>query len=199
LKDCNQLRKNLGISGKFVVFYHGIFDEKRGLIETVQAMKCLETSHPDIVLFLMGQSGPDDAFSMEDFVKKSDSKNVIVHERVPYSEVPAYIDMCDVGIVPLPNIKEWRYQCPLNLLEYLSMGKVTIATDIPANREILDNSKCAIYASSAQPTEIAQAIVLAYNNQSKLSEWGVDGQEIIAKKYTWPKIGENLETYLLSL
>jgi glycosyltransferase involved in cell wall biosynthesis len=198
-KGCNEFRENLGISGKFVVFYHGIFDEKRGLMETVQAMKCLETLHPDIVLFLMGQSGAEDRFSMEDFVKKSDSKNVIIHERVSYLKVPAYIDMCDVGIVPLPNVKEWRYQCPLNLLEYLSMGKVTIATDIPANREILDSSKCVIYTSSTEPMEIARAIVAAYNAQSKLREWGADGQEIVAKKYTWTKIGENLENYLLSL
>jgi glycosyltransferase involved in cell wall biosynthesis len=198
-RDSTELRKNLGLSGKFVVFYHGVFDEKRGLIETIQAMKHLETSRPDIILFLMGQSGPNDPFSIKDFVRKSDSKNVIVHERVPYSEVPAYIDMCDVGLVPLPNIQEWRYQCPLSLLEYLSMGKVTIATDIPANREILDNSKCVIYVSSAQPTEIAQAIVLAYNAQSELREWGAEGQEIVAKKYTWMKIGENFENYLLSL
>ena len=105
--------------------------------------------------------------------------------------------MCDVGIVPLPDLPDWRSQCPLNLLEYLAMGKVVIATDIPANRKVIGKSKCGIYVSSADPREIAKAIMYAYDNKDELKEWGSYGRAIINAKYSWKKVAEDFENYLL--
>ena len=124
---------------------------------------------------------------------------ITVHDSVNYLNVPEYINMCDVGIVPLPNSPDWRYQCPLKLLEYLAMEKVVIATDIPANRNVLKKSKCGIYVSSTDPKQIAEAIVYAYNHRNELKKWGVSGREIIMERYSWLKVSGDLERYLLQI
>src|SRR5208282_2967308 len=82
---------------------------------------------------------------------------VIFHGPVKYQDVRRYISACDVGIVPLPDIPDWRSQCPLNLLECLAMSKVVIATDIPANRDVAGDSKCVAYTLSADAHGIANA------------------------------------------
>lgn len=196
VSEVARLRRKLGLSQKFVVFYHGIFSANRGLTETIEAMCIIRHAYANIVLFLLGAGSI--ANRLKDLARmKGLQDNVVIHDSVNYTEVPKYIAMSDVGIVPLPNHPYWRFQCPLKLLEYLAMEKVVILTDIPAHRSIVGEKECGIYISSAKPIEIAKAIEYAYHNKEKLKEWGKFGRIIIEKNYTWEKVARDLENYLL--
>lgn len=192
------LRQALGLSDKFVVFYHGVFSASRGLTETLGAIKILKQKCPNIALFLLG-SGPllDRLKSMVDELGLQ--HNVIIHNSVGHEQVPAFICLSDVCILPLQFSPYWRYQCPLKLLEYLSMKKVAIVTDLPANRMVIGDAKCGIYLSSVEPLEIAESIEYAYANKDKLENWGEFGRPIVEEKYTWEKVVASLEKYLLSV
>jgi glycosyltransferase involved in cell wall biosynthesis len=194
----SELKKELGLSGKFIVFYHGIFTASRGLGETIEAVKLLKPIHPDIVFFLLG-NGPIAGALKSQVQKDSLQENVIIHSQVEPSEVPRFINFSDVCIVPLPNNIYWRFQNPLKLLEYLAMKKVVILSDIPAHRLVAKNEECAIYLSTVTPTNIAKSIKYAYDNRSKLSGWGNIGRDIIENGYTWEKVARDLEAYLLSI
>lgn len=121
---------------------------------------------------------------------------VVMHGTVDYEDVPKYIAMSDVGLVPLPDIPDWRNQCPLKLLEYLAMKRTVILTDIPANRNIVGQEKCGIYVPSCDPAEIAKAMEFAYKNREKLEEWGESGRKIIEQEYNWDKKAKDMEDYL---
>ncbi|MGB9693454.1 MAG: glycosyltransferase, partial [Fervidobacterium sp.] len=141
------------------------------------------------------------AFSvLRDFARQYDViEYVMFHPPVPHSKVPEFIAMSDICIVPLPDLPQWRNQCPLKLLEYLAMNKPIIATDIPANRNVLGANKCVIYVRTANPNEIAKAIAYAYENRKMLKEWASCGRAIVEEKYSWTKVAGNLEAYLYSL
>ncbi|MGA2767337.1 MAG: glycosyltransferase family 4 protein [Candidatus Bathyarchaeia archaeon] len=193
-----ELKRRLGLTGKFVVFYHGVFTPTRGLTETIDAIKILIPKYPDIVFFLLG-AGPS-ASTLSALIQKEGLQGkVIIANPVDHSEVPKFIGMCDVGIVPLPDHPYWRFQSPLKLLEYLAMEKVVILTDIPAHRAVIGEAKCGVYISSVNQMEIAKAIECAYLNKDSLKEWGKIGREIVKREYTWEKVAENLENYLLSI
>jgi glycosyltransferase involved in cell wall biosynthesis len=193
-----ELKKQLGLSEKFVVFYQGVFSATRGLTETIKAVSILKPKHADIVLFLLG-SGP--AVPMLTSLAKKDDlqENVIIHGTVNPVEVPKFISMSDVCISPLPDHPYWRFQCPLKLLEYLAMEKTVIVSDIPAHRFVIKGKKCGIYIQTVEPTEIAKSIEYAYQNRKKLSGWGEAGRAIVENKYTWEKVAADLEDYLLSI
>jgi len=198
VSEGKELRRKLGLSKKFVVLYHGAFSANRGLTETIEAMRIVKHAYSNVILFLLG-NGPA-ANCLKDLIRmKGLQDNVIIHNSVEYAEVPKYIAMSDVGIVPLPNHPYWRFQCPLKLLEYLAMKKVVIATDIPANQLVIGREKCGVYISSIEPAEIAEAIAYTYENREKLAGWGASGRTIIDEKYRWVKKAENLESYMLSI
>lgn len=198
VSESMELKRKLGLSGKFIVFYHGVFGATRGLTETIKAMKILESAHPNIVFFLLGTGSI--VPMLKDWIRSEELQNkVIIHNPVDYAEVPKYIGMSDVCIVPLPNHPFWRFQCPLKLLEYLAMEKVVIVTDIPAHRLIVAEEKCGIYISSVKPTEIEKSIIYTYHNRENLKEWGKTGRRLVEKKYTWEKVAVDLENYLLSI
>jgi len=185
-----------GVSEKFVVFYHGVFTATRGLNETIASIKLLRDKYPNIMLFLLG-TGPS-LCNLRDLIDKENlEKNVILHDSVDYVDVPRFISMADVCIVPLPNNNYWRFQCPLKLLEYLAMEKVVLITDIPAHRAVVGQNMCGVFIPSAKAEEIAESIIFAYNNQDNLEKWGKIGRKIIEDKYTWEKVSGDLEKHLI--
>jgi glycosyltransferase involved in cell wall biosynthesis len=198
ITDSKKLRENLGLSHKLIIFYHGAFSPNRGLIETIEAIDIIRQKHSDVVLFLLGSGSIVDNLKSLVETKKLQN-NVIIHPPVRYVDVPNYIAMSDIGIVPLPNHPYWNFQCPLNLLEYLAMEKPVIITDIPANRSIVGDNICGIYIRSIRPIEIANAIEYAYNNKVKLAKWGKLGRKIVSNNYSWDKVAEKFEEYLSSM
>jgi glycosyltransferase involved in cell wall biosynthesis len=192
------LREKFGLSGRFVIIYHGALRMRNGgLVETLKAMSLLKTSYPDITLFLLVGIYPKALHLLETCIKENAvQENVKFFGPVDFSDVPKYISMSDVGIVPLPNIPTWRHQQPLKLLEYMAMGKTMIVSDSPAHRALIGDNKNGIYVAHVTPEEIAQAIKYAYNNRKQLQEWGKIGKEIILEKYTWKKVNQELVEYL---
>jgi glycosyltransferase involved in cell wall biosynthesis len=199
--DRAKLREKLGLSGRFVMIYHGALRMRNGgLIETLKAMSLLKSSHPDITFFMLTPKTPEGLRMLETTIKENAvQSNVKFLGPVDFSEVPRYISMSDVGIVPLPNIPEWRHQQPLKILEYMAIGKTIIVSDSPAHRALIGNNKNGIYVPHVTPQELAKAIEYAYNNREKLQEWGKIGKEIILEKYTWKKVNEDLIEYLSEL
>ncbi len=195
--ESTKLKQTLGLEGKFVVFYHGILTATRGLQQTVEAIRLLKTKYPDIVFFALG-SGPI-APTLRQLAADHDLQDsVIVHDAVNQAAVPKFIGMCDVALVPLPDHPYWNFQSPLKLLEYLSMEKVVVLSQIPAHINVIGTSRCGIYIPHVRPQEIANAIEYAYQNRDKLEQWGQTGITIIEQQYTWRKVAEKLENYLLT-
>lgn len=194
--DSVKIKRDFGLEDKFVVFYHGVLNANRGIPQCVKAIKRLK-KYPDIILFLLGRNEIQDLIQLARNLKVE--KRVILHDSVPYFKIPKYISICDVGLVPLPNLPDWRNQCPLNLLEYLAMEKPVIVTDIPANKAIIGDCKCGIYVASADPEELAEAINYAYEKRGEIKAWGIIGRTIVKEKYTWDKVAEKFESYLFSL
>jgi len=197
------LRKRQGLYHKFIVFYHGslgsyVTGHARGVVAIIKAIELLKNECPDLILFLLSDIR-NCQWIRELVVDCNIQGNVILHDKVNYENVPKYIAICDCGLIPALNIPEWRNQSPLKLLEYLAMEKVVIATDILAIRYIMGESKCAIYIPSSSPEEIAKAILYVYDNKEKLKEWGALGRKIVEENYSWEKVAENFEHYLLSL
>jgi len=194
----NELKAKLGLSEKFVVFYHGYLVSTRAIAETVEAVKIVTKKRSDVFLFLLG-SGPFATYLKSSIKKEGIQDIVTVHDPVDYRQVPEFISMCDVAISPTPDYPYWRSQSPLSVFECLSMEKPVIATDLPLHRRILGNERCAIYLSSTSPEVIAEAIEFAATNKEKLHDWGEVGRKLILRYYTWERVAEHLHNYLMSI
>ena len=193
----NELKQKLGLGGKFVVFYHGVLRDNRGITTTGEAIRLLRQKHPDIVLFLLGSPRYPE---LDELLHKEDlHENIIIHTPVAYEEVPRFVSFSDLCIVPLPNLYRWRFQSPLKLLEYLAMEKVVIVSNIPAHSEVIGTEACGIYLQSVNPFEIAKSIAYAYSNKNSLADWGKSGRLIVQKNYTWERVAGELESYLISI
>lgn len=192
-----KLRREFGLSNKFVVLYHGGFRPTGGLIESVDAMGLIKRHRSDIVLFLLGKGNDTFLSLLKEKIKENNVEGlVILHGPVGFSDVSGYISMSDVGLVPLPNTPVWRYQQPNKLLEYMAMKKPIIVSESPAHRFVVGNKRNAIYVLNVVPVELASAIEYACDNRDKLDEYAEIGRDIVNKRFTWKKVNGDFETYL---
>jgi glycosyltransferase involved in cell wall biosynthesis len=202
--DPVSLRKAFGLLDKFVIFYHGSigrsyqYAQARGIIESIRSIGLLKKRLSDVVLFILGDSRCFDV--LKNVIVACDLEDrIILHDKVAYEEVPKYIAMCDVGLVPIPDLAIWRNQCPLKLLEYASMGKVIIATDIPAHRYVLGTCKSVFFIPSSSPEEIAKAISEVHDGFENFAAMTACGRAIVDEKYSWRQVAADFEKYLLQI
>ncbi|OGL38675.1 MAG: hypothetical protein A2042_06035 [Candidatus Schekmanbacteria bacterium GWA2_38_11] len=189
------MRKGMGLDNKFIVMYHGSMLASRGLKELGRAIDELKTEIPDLSLFLLGH-GPG-IHEIKEFVQNNKLEGkVIIHGSVEYTDVPDYIAMCDVGILPFPDLLLWRMSSPLKLMEYLAMGKPVILTRIPAHEFVIGKKKCGIFIDSHHLKDIKEGIRNAYKIRSELKKIGEEGKEIIRERFTWNQQAQKLSTYL---
>ncbi|HKM51507.1 MAG TPA: glycosyltransferase [Candidatus Bathyarchaeia archaeon] len=190
------LRKELGLSGRLAVLYHGWLSRGRGIIELVEAFKLLKEEGVRAVLVLLGY-GPQRE-SISEYVH-ANSLDEIVKLRGPvdHTEVPNYIAACDVGIVPLPDHIWWRYQCPVKVLEYLAMNKPMIVSDLPAHKWIIGNKPVALYLKGTDPRSIADGLREFLHSRDKFDP-GV-GRTIIEERFTPERVANYVESQIISL
>ncbi|MGD0177499.1 MAG: glycosyltransferase [Candidatus Bathyarchaeia archaeon] len=195
-KRVELLRKELGLAGRLSVLYHGWLSKGRGIIELVEAFRLLKEESAMAVLVLLGYGPQKEAISK--YVREN-SLGEIVKLRGPVAntEVPNYIAACDVGIVPLPDNIWWRYQCPIKVLELLSMNKPLIVSDLPAHRWIIGNQPVAIFLKGTDPRSIADGICEFANSRSDFDHEA--GRMIVEERFTPEKVASYIESEIVSL
>ncbi len=191
------IRKELGLNGRFVVMYHGTLTANRGLTETVSAFKILSKQHPGISLLIVGAGASE--FEIKQMVRNLElNGNVIVKGAVAHAEIPYYISLADLGILPFPSLLWWRVSSPIKLMEYLAMRKPVLLTDIEAHREVVGSNKCGFFLESNEPSLIARKIAEAYElGTEELAELGRLGRDLIENQYSWDAQAERLSSFLM--
>ncbi|MCJ7571067.1 MAG: glycosyltransferase [Candidatus Thermoplasmatota archaeon] len=182
----------------FYLMYHGKYSRSRGIEDLIKSIAELEdTLKKNIKLIIIGF----DCSKNNDFIRLGNQLNVNKNlEFIPvveHEKMPSYINMCHVGVIPLPTDDIcWRVSAPLKTLEYLAMGKPIIATNIPFHHEIFEKGKCGVLIENSEPASIANAVSYLYKNKEKLDSMGKIGREIAERYYTWEKSAHDLEVFI---
>jgi len=190
------LRRELGLENKFVVFYHGAVNENRGIIELAEAIQYLGDL-PDLRLLIVGAGNQWD--KLEAAVAEKQLDKVILKPSVPYSQIPNWIALADLCVVPLPDHPWWRVSSPLKLMEYLAMGKPVLLTEMRAHRAIIPDDEGAFYVSEARPEVFAEGIRRALGQRDRFAGMGEWGRGKAKADLTWEKQAGILRDYMISV
>jgi len=188
------LRKELGLSRRLGVLYHGSLGGSRGILQMTEAFRILSRQSIKATLVILGDGVAREEVSK--YVKANGLEQVIrLRGPVAFSEVPDYIAACDVGILALPDLPIWWFQCPLKVIECLAMNKPVIVSDIPANRWIVGKSPVGLYLEGTSPQHIANGVRRFLKTRNNLNPRL--GQQIAAR-FSIEKVAEMVEHEMLS-
>lgn len=180
------------------LIYHGAMSANRGLYDLIYAFADSLHTEPDIRLILLGQ-GPirNDLMILCDKLKCRHAVAFI--DTVPHEQVRSYLNMADVGVVPLTDRLEWRVSSPLKLLEYMAMGLPVILSEIEAHVDVAKSAEFAFFYPPGDRKALTHKISQIMTQRDVLFQSGLCAKKQIQKDYTWHCQAKRLELFLQNL
>lgn len=190
----NALRQKLGLDTKdFVLVYCGRIVPEKGIRELIQAMNLLEPSIP-VKLMIVGGSFYGDQLGDNPFIRELKQLSANLSDRiiftgyVNYAEIPAYLSVADVAVVP--SICEEAFG--LSVLEPMAIGLPIITTNAGGIPEVASDTNGIIVGRDEQmPQHLSEAITKLFKNPEQVKEMGAQSQ-ILSKRFSKQKHVQNL-------
>lgn len=186
--ECRQIL-NYPEEGRIICFV-GSFLPWQGIEYIIEAMPIIIREFPNALLTLIGDQEPKMPASRELKQKIMNmartltlSNNIIFVGRVPYQEVPVYINASDVCIVT--QSKSRSGFSPLKLFEYMACGKPVVASNIEGIREIMEESGAGILVPPEDAEKLAEAIIELLKDEDMIGQMGENGMRCVTEKYSW--------------
>ncbi len=134
------------------------------------------SGHQDFKLKIIGGNIPLDPKIRVEYVKwESSSENLELAKS-------------DIGIMPLEDSYWEKGKCGFKLIQYMASGIAVIASDLPANEEIIENSVSGFVVKNHQEWSVKVAELLK-NKQLRLS-MGKAGRKAVEEKYSYQVWGK---------
>jgi len=192
--------------GKINILFLGRIEERKGLIYLLKAFKILEknfsnTELPSIIkergkkktksssplrLIVVGE-GPLKT-DLQNWVEKNKLKNVVFEGGTKEKGVPSYYKTCDIFVSPAIYGESFG----IVLVEAMACGKPVVAFANEGYKEVLEKGKGGRFLVKPKDYKtLAKKIEILIKNKElrkEMGEWG----RIEAKKYSWPKITDQV-------
>ncbi len=185
------LLKKAGLQGKFVVMYSGVLGPAYDFDVILEAAKILE-SHDDIVFVIRGDGECKQAIvnKMEEF----GLSNVVILGKVEsINEVVEHLNLADLFVLPMKNVKVSQTAIPSKIYEYLACGKPTICCAEGELNDFICKYNAGLAVSTGDFETLSKAILSIYKDHAKRIEMGDNARKAIVEHFSNQKVGLKLE------
>lgn len=182
------LRNRLGIpEGVPVVGKIARLFELKGHEFLFQAAPAIVDQFPDVRFLLVG-----DGILREEFEKRIQdmglTANFVFAGLIPPAEVPRYTALMDV-LVHL----SLREGLPRTVVQALASGKPAIGFELDGTPEVILDDQTGFLCPPENAERVAQATIELLRNPHKAKAMGQKGREMVAKRFDWHQMVEQLE------
>ncbi|MBI5098985.1 MAG: glycosyltransferase family 4 protein [Nitrospirae bacterium] len=182
----DDLKKELGLAGKKIVMFLGTPRQHKGLEDAVEAVLMID--NPDLILMIVGANMNG---KYEEKLQASRSGRFFMTGFVPVKELPRYLMLSDVVIIPQRVTPDTVGQIPSKIFDAMSMSRPIISTRVSNIPEIL--ADCGIIVNPESPDELSSAIKWVIENPEKASQMGRKARERCNELYSLKTIREKLK------
>ncbi|RJP58081.1 MAG: glycosyltransferase WbuB [Candidatus Auribacter fodinae] len=203
--DKKALRKKLGIRpDQPVVIFLGTFRAWHGVHHLPVIAAEVLKKIPDACFVTIGAG--NERAAVELAVKDAGlTGSFIFTGSLPYTTVPLYLSIGDVGIAPYdrsaypPLIEFGFYWSPLKIFEYMACGLPVVTIDVePLNRLVKDGER-GFVVPEGNWSIFSQKIVQLLNDRAASAKMGRDARSYTQSNYSWQYHVAQLNEMLLSL
>ncbi len=192
-----ELMQRYDLYDKKVILFVGALDKAhyfKGVNILIQAMSKLSNNN-DIRLVIAG--GGDLKESYQSLVNSLGlSKKVIFAGFVSDSDLPRFYNLADIFVLPSIDRSE---AFGIVLLEAMATNVPVIASDLPGVRSVVDKKQNGLLVKPGNVDNLVLMLKYLLDNPRVAKAYGNAGREKVIAKYTWEKIGYQLDNVLQSV
>ncbi len=155
--------------------------------------KTAECLPDDVLIYMVGGT----SMELEGIISsKNIPKNVIFAGPRDYNEIPTWLSAADALLVlgTSKNQESYRYTSPMKIFEYMISGRIIIASNTPAIREVLSEKESILY----EPDDFndLKNKILNINFDSSETKSIIKQARIKADYYSWSNRVERIGSFV---
>jgi len=192
-KNKFDIHKKYNLSQDSIILgYIGSLEKSRQLNYLVKFFADALVLFPNMVLVFVGDGGGKKEI-LNEILSHHIVDKVKLVDPVPHEQVSEFILNFDICISHIPNCEIYRPSFPLKTIEYASLGKPILATNILPHQKFKEEyKKIELYSDSS--SFISSLTKLISNAQFKEKSF-----EKIINKYTWDNISKHIIDFYFEL
>ena len=190
-EPATELRRELGVEGKFVVSYIGTMGMAHGLETIVSAASQLQNTNPEIVFMMLGEGTYKDRIVA--LARERALGNIRFVDQQAREKIPAYICASDVCLVLLKKTDLFKTVIPTKMLEFMSCARPVILGVDGQARTILEQAGGGLVIEPENSEALMNAIRHLAANRETALELGRRGREHVARRFSR---GQTAEKYI---
>ncbi len=175
------LRQELGLEGCFVALYAGIHGIAQGLETLLQAAALLKDV-PAIRFLFVGE-GPTKADLLAK-AQQMELTNVVFHREVARAQMPTFLSLAQVSIVPLRKLELFQGALPSKMFDAWACACPTLITIPGEARAVLEEAQAGVWVAPEDSALLAQAIQRMAADPSQLARMGENGRRFVVERYS---------------
>jgi glycosyltransferase involved in cell wall biosynthesis len=160
-KSCAADRAKL--TAGFVMIYHGTLTKLYGLDIAIEAFAVAYQDMPGAELWILG-GGPESPSLQALIQQRGLGSKVRLIGVVSPSEIPAWLEKSDVGILPIRRDAFLEYASPNKLAEYIIMGIAVVISRLRATEHYFSENALA-YFEPNNAADLAKQMLRIYRNK----------------------------------
>ena len=166
----NEMARELGVEGKFVVAYLGTHGMAHALENVLDAASLLQEE--SAICFLFVGDGARKA-ALREQAASLGLNNVIFHDSMPKERMPSLWSICDVALVHLKDDPVFATVIPSKIFEAFGMAKpIMIVQPDGEAVDIIREAQAGEWIAPGNPDALAKAILRWYSDESAVRKLG---------------------------
>jgi glycosyltransferase involved in cell wall biosynthesis len=150
-------------SRAFIMVYHGTLTRIYGLDIAIDAFSMVHGEMPGSELWILG-SGPEQRVLAGLARERGLTSKVKLVGQVPPADIPAWLNKCDVGVLPIRRDVFLDFAFPNKLPEFIIMGKPVLMSRLRTIRHYF-REEALCYFEPNNPADLAKQMVQLYQDR----------------------------------
>ena len=175
-------RRNLGVSGKFVVSYIGTMGNAHGLETMLEAASLLKDEAPNVRFLLLGEGAEKER--LVSMARSRALNNLLILGQQPRETIPDFIRASDACLVLLKRTELFKTVLPTKMLEFMSCARPLILGVDGYARQVLTQANAGIHIQPENAADLADAILRLASNPALCQSLGRNGRQHVIQYFS---------------
>jgi glycosyltransferase involved in cell wall biosynthesis len=180
-----ELRRDLGLSGRFVVGYFGTLGMAHRLETLMEAARLLR-DEPSIAFLIVGDGA--ERAKLERLRDAYGLDSVIMLGQQPKERMPGLWGVCDAGLAHMRRSHLFTTMIPSKMFEALAMERPILLGFEGESREIVEEAGCGLGFEPENPQALANAVRRLAADPELAREMGRRGRDLVHERYDRRKL-----------
>ncbi len=177
-----ELKRSLGLDGRFVVGYSGTIGMASGLDVVLRAAHRLrEVGRDDVAFLLVGDGAVREELTAQ--ARRAGLERVVFAGRQDPARMPAFLSVCDVCLVHLRKLELFATVLPSKIFEAAGMARPILIGVGGEAREIVERAECGEYVEPENDGALVEAVLRLAADPARRAALGEAGRAYVARHH----------------